>query len=91
MQILVAVRHDLCFPMPFHSAQSVQIFNSNYHPFTHNAIPFFDTLALLAQLVTRGPSLVRHTDESINLRLTGTFVINLEDDKVNPFELLHTG
>ena len=49
MQILLAVRHDLCFPMPFHSAKSAKSVQTTT-PSPTMQCHFFYTLALLAQV-----------------------------------------
>ena len=49
MQILLAVRHDLCFPMPFHSAKSAKSVQTTT-PSPTMPCHFFYTLALLAQV-----------------------------------------
>ena len=49
MQILLAVRHDLCFPLPFHSAKSAKSVQTTT-PSPTMPCHFFYTLALLAQV-----------------------------------------
>ena len=49
MQILLAVRHDLCFPMPFHSAKSAKSVQTTT-PSPTMPCHFFYTLALLAKV-----------------------------------------